>query len=77
MSEKHDGGPAFPTTYIPNLRITRDGMSLRDWFAGQALPYCLQEGVNFGQGGQGRADFNYVATNAYALADIMLEERMK
>lgn len=42
MSEKpNDGGPAFPSRAIPNATDhrceTRDGMSLRDWFAGKAL----------------------------------------
>lgn len=36
MSTINDGGPAFPRSdagYSP----TQDGMSLRDWFAGQTL----------------------------------------
>ena len=31
-----DGGPAFPMSGDPNVEFDR-GMSLRDWFAGQAL----------------------------------------
>ena len=27
-----DGGPAFPSSFVPET-----GMSMRDWFAGQAL----------------------------------------
>ncbi len=35
MSEKlNDGGPAFP---VPGNPATQPGMSLRDWFAGQAM----------------------------------------
>lgn len=41
---KHDGGPAFPATgtgirrgCTETVPLTYDGMSLRDWFAGQAL----------------------------------------
>ena len=35
MAEVKDGGPAFP---IPGQHGTiHDGMSLRDWFAGQAI----------------------------------------
>ena len=33
MSERADGGPAFPGPIHPG----HDGMTLRDWFAGQAL----------------------------------------
>lgn len=32
MSKTDDGGSAFP------LAFNSEGMSLRDWFAGQALP---------------------------------------
>ena len=31
-----DGGPAFPVSLY-------DGMSLRDWFAGMALPKVIEE----------------------------------
>jgi hypothetical protein len=43
-------------------------MSLRDWFAGQALP-----GIIFRTG----ADLNIVVENAYAIADAMLKERQR
>jgi hypothetical protein len=40
MAEINDGGPAFsvPDTYHPNGQVQygTTGMSLRDWFAGQA-----------------------------------------
>jgi hypothetical protein len=32
-----DGGPAFPVPYV----TLHTGMTLRDWFAGQALPQVL------------------------------------
>ncbi|MDG4650139.1 hypothetical protein P6F26_16950 [Roseibacterium sp. SDUM158017] len=35
MTER-DGGPAFPTYYHPTEGFDRGGMTLRDWFAGQA-----------------------------------------
>jgi hypothetical protein len=35
MTEKHDGGPAFPNPYIEADPLEK-GMTLRDWFAGQA-----------------------------------------
>jgi hypothetical protein len=43
MDNKKDGGQAFPLSYLdktnPNVvnTVVSDGMSLRDWFAGQAL----------------------------------------
>lgn len=46
MSNKNDGGPAFPVNLEPHECITVDskplhGMTLRDWFAGQALPALI------------------------------------
>lgn len=45
MSDMKDGGPAFPRTKVETVPMfgqvvkgmSEDGMSLRDWFAGQAL----------------------------------------
>lgn len=45
MSKIDDGGPAFPIIppctpdgpYVPGYPYPEPGMSLRDWFAGQAL----------------------------------------
>ena len=36
MSAINDGGPAFPVNPHPNIHGGADGMTLRDWFAGQA-----------------------------------------
>lgn len=43
---KEDGGPAFPVTpiYAEDANMTCSGMSLRDWFAGQALSGLLANG---------------------------------
>ena len=70
----HDGGPAFPhDVYSPyrnedNKRWV--GMSLRDWFAGQALA-----GIHANQ----HCDMDYgeyhIAKRAYAYADAMLKAR--
>ena len=67
---KNEGGQAFPRagnkTYLP-----RDGMSLRDWFAGQALAgIMVQEGIM----DEARS---YVVREAYYIADAMLKERAK
>jgi hypothetical protein len=70
MSDKiEDGGPAFPLReedggggYYQHV-----GMSLRDWFAGQALAGWLARNH--------LADENESAVLAYIVADAMLAER--
>lgn len=40
MSKVNDGGPAYPT---PNGGTASDGLSLLDWFAGQAMSgFCSE-----------------------------------
>jgi hypothetical protein len=83
MSERYDGGPAFPFSYVQRssygagLVTTHDGMSLRDWFAGQALialatiyasPYFETTKI---------IDQKLWSKNSYALADLMLAERKR
>ncbi len=80
MSEK-DGGPAFPTLWQPEMRheesgdvlqhagLVEPGMSLRDWFAGQALAAVLMRHQS-----DNPAHF---AADAYFIADAMLETRNK
>lgn len=64
----NDGGPAFPFC-IPDFHGDRphlqEGMSLRDWFAGQALTGLLANTNNSG------VVQNY-AEDAYAFADAMI-----
>ena len=76
VAVSRDGGPAFPVE-----RGRSDGMSLRDWFAGQVLAGLAARmdhltvrkyaGVLSDQA-EGRE-----AIAAYALADKMLAERDK
>ena len=77
MSETiNNGGPAFPiadpfsvkcpSTDEEALRL-RNGMTLRDWFAGMALQGLLASEV--------RAKYRDFATGSYMLADEMLLER--
>ena len=61
----NDGGPAFPAPYN-NDGV---GMSLRDWFAGQALA-----GLLAGRGSAGDKAPNW-ANGSYAIADAMLKAR--
>lgn len=61
------------------IREGSDGMTLRDWFAGQVLVGELS-GEDMGDGPvQSRSDANatLMARRAYHLADAMLAERMK
>lgn len=67
MSNKTNGGPAFP---VPGLQHDEDfnGMTLRDYFAAGALanPYTQDD-----------SSANAVATWAYAIADAMLDARKR
>ena len=85
MSKKNDGGPAFSRAageyHGEDGRVYfargQDGMSLRDWFAGQALSGILSSTDNE----SGRSAFTttpaWIAEKAYEQADAMLEARKK
>ena len=80
-----NGGPAFPTIMPPLLALSPSGevktieaqpthfpgMTLRDWFAGQALK-ALSALVTT-RGGTSEA----LSKTAYGIADAMLAERLK
>ena len=77
---KEDGGAAFPTPPTTWDRIdvpplpAREGMSLRDYFAAQALKGFMAVKMN-------EPDttmfWNQVAIHCYEAADAMLTERAK
>ena len=76
----HDtGGPAFPYSALqpggPTMYADSEGMTLRDWFAGQAASgICSsrdEAGVLLEHG------YEWIATEAYRVADAMLKERNK
>jgi len=71
MNYKKDGGSAFPllmkTTHEGVNQTKYTGMSLRDWFAGQALVGLLQVGSKDSALG--------FAERAYIIADAMLKVR--
>lgn len=72
MSTKpiNDGGPAFPHDNQElggGHRTAQPGMSLRDWFAGQALVGLLHPGYE--------TDSMNAPEHAYRLADAMLAAR--
>ena len=72
MSGKDNGGPAFPYV-IPDVPLEsfRSGMTLRDWFAGQAMAAEL---VAWGNSSTEGHEIN-IARRAFAMADAMLEAR--
>ena len=65
-----DNPPAFPAVWPDAGYEPTYGMSLRDWFAGQALAT-----VNGAAGSYGPDGRKQIAENAYAMADAMLAER--
>jgi uncharacterized protein YodC (DUF2158 family) len=68
-----DGGPAFPGE--PSSSWYFPGMTLRDWFAGQALAGLIgiAEKVQAKDGGPVNA--SHFAISAYEMADAMLAAR--
>jgi hypothetical protein len=83
---KSDGGPAFPRAAHwsdgGSARFdhgAQDGMTLRDWFAGQALAGMLAYShVNPQRGNyHENCSVEGAAEDAYRYADAMLAEREK
>ena len=87
-----DGGQVFPTTRLERnpdyddavpsspylMPVTYSGLSLRDYFAGQALIGLLgcPQWVRGVDAAAGPGEFKaYVAAHAYAMADAMLKAR--
>jgi hypothetical protein len=74
MTARDNGGPAFPNIARDMMEGEKwrwiDGMSLRDWFAGQALQWA-------GSNEWFHADERHVAERAYKMADAMVAERAK
>lgn len=67
-----NGGPAFPrasTGEVIDFDPGEYGMTLRDWFAGQALPGLIALDSDAG--------INGIVSDAYEYADAMLEEGRK
>lgn len=78
MSTPNDGGPAFPLQWLDFQPTTGDqvvreqfpGMTLRDWFAGQALA-SMTVAPDYSKGPCNQA----MAERAYVIADAMLKAR--
>lgn len=67
---RKDGGAAFP--HVSAAGYVTEGMSLRDYFAGQALVGML--GGSFMPKMLGRDDWDFAAAS-YQMADAMLKVR--
>ena len=67
MNDIKDGGPAFPVSTIDGF--TEYGMTLRDYFAAQALQGICASGPNFGWTKE------MLSKEAYGIADAMLSAR--
>ena len=75
MTEKNDGGPAFPVTVTDKsgqIAPTEIGMSLRDYFAAKALQGLLSYSH---AADRFRGELKYAAIEAYQIADAMLKVR--
>ena len=75
MKAINDGGTAFPcpVEFDPNQQLVSHGsfgMSLRDWFAGQALS-SITVASDYSKGPCNQA----MADRAYCIADAMLAAR--
>lgn len=72
----NDGGPAFPQGHMDGPCVNPEGMSLRDWFAGQVLA-----GMAASSTWSGNFDcdnpvyLEAVSEVAYTAADAMLKAR--
>ena len=76
MSERNDGGPAFPVSPDEargKVSSVHGGLTIRDYFAGQALTGWL---ATYGESDDpDDVPVDLVAAFAYELADAMLEAR--
>ena len=72
-----DGGPAFPVVAENGLGHVAPGMSLRDWFAGQALAGFAATLPEASEREMFKAEEFYeaIALGAYRAADAMLAAR--
>ena len=78
MSNESINPPAFPRPGFDQPAGLQDGMTLRDWFAGQAIPAVIRQcagDMAFGER-EGTIE-EYFARKAYEIADAMLAESYK
>lgn len=71
-----DGGPAFPHMAADGHPDYRLGLTVRDWFAGQAIGAIIRQcasDLQFRDGSE--TSEQYFARKAYEVADAMLAAR--
>ena len=71
MTNKDNGGPAFPCDYEGSTRSDACGLSIRDYFADKAMQGMIAAV------GYHRGEVDFMAESAYDCADAMLLERAK
>lgn len=82
-AEINDGGPAFPMAGstrewddVKKQWKPQDGMTLRDWFAGQALGHVAVYSLSNEWSSRGGPEWrNEAAREAYRFADAMIAAR--
>jgi hypothetical protein len=84
MNEKPDGGPAFPADIQRRDPVTTEwdelppqGMTLRDYFAGQAMTAIDIDALVREAGMGADAAVSHRARLCYAFADAMIAARAK
>ena len=71
----HKLEPAFPRSYVAD---GHNGMTLRDWFAAQAMAAIISKIPVSSGTRESQAEIKYMtAQGAYSYADAMLAERSK
>jgi hypothetical protein len=81
MSKINDGGPAFPRpddrdpVTGQGWREGSDGMTLRDWFAGQALAGMMANETTPFSSDHAECEPSQIAAAVYEIADAMLQQR--
>lgn len=73
MSAKVNGGPAFPQGNMSP--VLGEGMTLRDYFAGQALVAILGTSATIKIDGKPITGESEFAAAAYEFADAMIKQR--
>lgn len=84
MTKSDTGGPAFPIILGAYRDLASDGLTIRDWLAGQAIGAIIRQcagDINVNNQIMGFAarmePADYFAMKAYEIADAMLRERAK
>ena len=84
-SQINDGGPAFsswpykPWKHEPSINEMNyySGMTLRDWFAGQALDSIISGSLTNARDGRKVMTNAEMVNDAYVIADAMIAQRNK